>query len=99
MNLTKEKKQAFWILALAIFLHALAQRYTIRNESGYYEGSGLVIGLFGLVIWIYGMVKYARLKGRSELLAVLLSLFWLPGLLVLMILKDAKRSKSLKPAK
>lgn len=99
MKLTKEKKEAFGILALGLLLHVIAQQYITSNSNGYYEGPGLIIGLFGFIIWVYGMIKYARTKGRSDLLALILSVFWLLGLLILVLLHDTRRPKSRKSAK
>lgn len=99
MKLTKEKQDAFWILSLGILLHFVAQQYIIKNSSGYYEGPGLLIGVFGLIIWVYGMIKYARSKGRSDLLGLFLSLFWLAGLFILLLLQDINKTGKPKPAK
>lgn len=92
MKLSKEKKSALGILLLASVLHAIGSQYVVGNSNGYYEGSGLIINLFGLIIWFYGMIKYARAKGRSEMLAIVLSLFWWLGLIVLLLLGDVKKT-------
>ena len=97
MNLTKEKKEALLIIGLAILLHIISWQL-IKNTYGWRvnhspEGDGLLINAVGLIIWIYGFVKYARAKGRSELLAIFLSLFWLLGLFVLLLLSDVKKTK------
>ncbi len=97
MKLTKDKKEALLIICLALVLHAIAT-VLIKNTYGYklnhsIEGSGLLVSIVGLYFWIYGFLKYARAKGRSELLALFLSLFWLAGLAVLLMLQDIKKPK------
>lgn len=97
MNLTKEKKEALLIIGLAIVLHSIAWSF-IKETYGWKvnqspEGIGLLISTFGLIAWVYGFIKYARAKGRSELLAIFLALFQLLGLLVLLLLSDVKKTK------
>lgn len=95
MKLNNDKTKALLIIGLAILLHSISWKL-ITNTYGYktshtYEGNGLIVGMVGLFAWIYGFIKYARAKGRSELLAFLLSLFWIPGLVVLLLLPDSKK--------
>ena len=97
MNLTKEKKEALLIIGLAILLHLISWSL-IKNTYGWKvnhspEGTGLLISTVGIILWIYGFIKYARAKGRSGLLAILLSLFWLFGLIVLLLISDVKKTK------
>lgn len=97
MYLTKEKKEALLIIGLAILLHSIAWSL-IKETYGWKvnhspEGIGLLVSSVGLFAWVYGFIKYARAKGRSELLAIFLSLFWLAGLTVLLLLSDLKKTK------
>lgn len=97
MKLTKEKQEALWIVVIALVLHAVSW-HLIKSTYGYktygtYEGSGVLLGTVGLIVWFYGFIKYARAKGCSELLAIVLSLFWILGLIVMLLLPDAKTSK------
>ncbi len=97
MNLTKEKKEALLIIGLAILLHVISWSF-IKNTNEWKMnhtpgGIGLLVSTAGLIIWIYGFIKYARAKGRSDLLAIFLSLFWLLGLLVLLVLADVKKTR------
>lgn len=96
-KLTKDKKQALAIIGFALLLHWLA-RYVLEHSYNYrifhtYEGIGLIIGAVGLIVWIYGFVKYARAKGGSELLAVALSFLWILGLVILLLLPDKKQNR------
>lgn len=96
MNLQKEKKEALWIIAVALVLHAIS---TKLNEDPTYTNADYIsnwtylVGTTGLIIWIYGFIKYARAKGRSEILAIVLSLCWIVGLIILLALQDVKKTK------
>ncbi|MEW6470590.1 MAG: hypothetical protein AB1458_16895 [Bacteroidota bacterium] len=96
MKLQKEKKEALGIIAIALILHAISiklhQDPTYTNAN-YISNWTYLIGTTGVIAWVYGFVKYARAKGRSELLAIFLCLFWLLGLAFLLMLEDAKKPK------
>lgn len=94
MSRTTNEKNVFWLLVIGLILHIIAGQYIVKNSSGYYEGPGVLFGFIGAIIWIVGMIKYARSKGRSDFLAIFLSALWVPGLIILILLRDLK-----KPAK
>jgi hypothetical protein len=92
------KSQALIIIGLAALMHAVAWSM-IRETYGWKvnqtpEGSGLLLNAAALLVWIYGFIKYARTKGRSELLGAFLAFFWVPGLVVLLLLPESKPTKS-----
>lgn len=90
----EDKKRALLIILRALILGSLAIFLTRKYGSGSGPYSfGLLFGTIALPIWIYGFIKYARAKGRSELLAILLSLLWVIGLIIILLLADVKKSK------
>ena len=97
MNPTKEKREALFIIFMAVILHAVAwdlirQTYGWKmNQSP--EGTGVLISPIAYILWLYGFIKYAHAKGRSEWLAFFLSLLSGLGLLILLLTADLKKTK------
>jgi hypothetical protein len=64
----------------------LVVRATERDTGAY--SAGLWLGLLGILTWISGCIGYARAKGRSTIEGLVLSLFFVGGFIVLLLLPD-----------
>lgn len=94
-GMKSDKTNAVIFLVLAIIL-LMWSRQLIFDTYGHrtshsIEGNGVLAGTIGFVTWVWGFVLLARSKGRSELLAILLSLFSFVGLANLLLLRDIKK--------
>lgn len=90
--MSNDKRVSLWTVIVGVAVLLLSIGLVQYNDSGTGAYSvGLVVALIGIPIWISGCVRYARAKGRSSALGFLLSLFWVLGLVVLLLLKDLKQ--------
>ena len=92
-----DKRNALIAIGVALLLQVWS-RSLVTNTYAYktyhaYEGVGLLVGLLGVIFWVYGFITYARAKKRSDLLGLLLSFFSILGLVILLLLKDLNKKK------
>ena len=84
------KRKTNWGVGLGLLMQLAGKLLQSSDESGIVE-IGEILAIFGFVPLIWGCVQYAKGKGLSPYFGAL-GLFWIVGLVVLVLLPDKHKT-------
>jgi hypothetical protein len=84
------KRKTNWGVGLGLLMQLAGKVLQSSDESGLVE-IGEILAIFGFVPLIWGCVQYAKGKGLSPYFGAL-GLFWIVGLVVLVLLPDKHKT-------